>query len=114
MFLDVVVASEETADAVRRRARACRDGVAAQAAADAKRARYPRAGAALVPVALEAGGRLGAEAAALLRTFARLAGDDQGTAPLRRLMQQVSTCLQIGNPEHVLGALHGPAAGRRG
>jgi hypothetical protein len=65
VYMDVTIVGEESADASRLRARAARDGMAAQQAEQAKRSRYSKAGADLIPFAMEQGGRLGEAAAAL-------------------------------------------------
>ena len=57
-----------------------------------------------MPVALEMGGRMGENAAALFRSYARAADPSAPLAALPRLQQRLSTVLQMGNAEQVLGA----------
>ena len=74
------------------RSRAVRDGAAAAAAEERKHRRYP--GPALTAFALEALGRAGQEAQAILRTWAR--GD---AAVLAAARQSLAATLQRGNAE---------------
>ena len=70
------------------------------------------AGAALVPFALEAGGRPSDEAASFVRlcgsVYTQTHKDEDGNAapsPTGRLWQELSTLLQLGNAELLLSAL---------
>ena len=77
----------------------------------AKRRRYAEAGAALVPLALEARGRPSDEAAAFVRLCGscyaethRIEGGDPAPSATGRLWQELSTLLQLGNAELILSA----------
>ncbi len=104
VYLDVTVVGEESEDLCRLHARAKRDGAAAQAAERGKMTRYSKAGPALVPCALEQGGRSGEALVALLRSYARAADALAPAAELSRLRHRVSTALQMGNAEMMLSA----------
>ena len=92
-YVDVVVTDAALgADTPAGRSRAVRDGAAAAAAEERKHRRYP--GRALTAFALEALGRAGTEAQALLRTWAR--GD---AAVLAAARQGLAATLQRGNAE---------------
>ena len=80
--------------------------------AGAKRRRYAAAGASLIPLALEAGGRASDDAAAFVRLCGSAYTDthknDDGVPPpppTGRLWQELSTILQIGNAEIMLSAI---------
>ena len=88
----VVADASLGADTPAGRNRAARDGAAAAASEERKHARYP--GPALTAFALEALGRAGKEAQALLRTWAR--GDAEALAAAR---QSLAATLQRGNAE---------------
>ena len=92
-YVDVVVTDAALgAGTPAGRSRAVRDGAAAAAAEERKHRRYP--GRALTAFALEALGRAGPEAQALLRTWAR--GD---AAVLAAARQGLAATLQRGNAE---------------
>ena len=67
-YVDATTVDAASVDRALRRARARRDGAAAERAEDGKRLRYP--GPALVPFAVEAFGRAGDSAAEFLRSLA--------------------------------------------
>ena len=67
MYLDVVIKCAFSTDAAVLHRRARRNGLAASDGAAAKRRRYAEAGAALVPLVFEAGGRASDEAASFMR-----------------------------------------------
>ena len=108
VFVDVVVTCAHSDNPARLRAGARKNGKAAADAAAGKRRRYAAAGAALVPFALEDGGRPAEETVAFLRmlaavrTEAEQGGLEWGGAA--RLWQECSTILQLGNAELVLNA----------
>ena len=66
LYLDVVIKCAFSTDAAVLHRRARRNGLAASDGAAAKRRRYAEAGAALVPLAFEAGGRASDEAASFM------------------------------------------------
>ena len=92
ILVDVVVVSAYAGGNSFRVACARRDGHAARRAAIAKRERYTSAD--LVPFALETGGRLGADARALLMRMAEAAEDKHQEIQL--LYRAVSSVLQDG------------------
>ena len=92
MLVDVVVVSPYAGSQSFRVACARRDGHAARRAAIAKRSRYDSAD--LVPFALETGGRLGADARALLMKLADAADDRD--EEIQFLYRAVSSVLQDG------------------
>jgi hypothetical protein len=92
--------------------RARKGGLAAASAAAAKRRRYAEAGAALWPLALEAGGRPSDEAAAFVRQCgaawaADHAAEDGEPPPVRtgQLWRELSTLLHRGTADMILSAL---------
>ena len=92
--------------------RSRKDGSAASDAVAAKRRRYAEAGAALVPLALEARGRPSDEAAAFVRLCGsryaethRIEGGDPAPPATGRLWQELSIILQLGSAELILSAL---------
>ena len=108
LYVDAVVKCAHTDDPGRLRARARKAGRAAAEAAMDKRRRYAQAGANLIPLAFEDGGRPSEEAVAFVRRLgaARTEAEEGslewgGTA---RLWQEVSTILQLGNADLVLSA----------
>ena len=106
-YADVVITDASLgAGTAAGRSRAARDGAAAAAAEARKHRRYP--GPALVAFALEAQGRAGKEAQALLRTWA--AGDP---ATLTAARQSLAAALQRGNAEAYRTAALPAAAARR-
>ena len=105
VWVDVTVVCAHSSNPDLLLTRARRDGRAAGDAAAAKRRRYPAAGAALVPLAFEDGGRPSEDAVGFIRRCGG-AQEAAGEAPgaTARLWQQVSTLLQLGNAELVLTA----------
>ena len=89
------------------RSRAARDGAAAARAEDGKRLRYP--GPDLVPFAVEALGRPGAEAVALLRSLAPTEPEERSKA-LGAAWQSLAVILQIENAELLLSAAGGQSS----
>ena len=87
--LDVTIVDADSKDPARRRQRAARDGLAAAAAEDDTRRRY---GSGVVPLAWEAGGRVGEAGLAFLR---RLYADAQ-PAKLTTLLQAVGCTIAAG------------------
>ena len=111
LYLDVTIASAFSTNPERLAARARGDGRAAADAAAMKRRRYPLAGASLVPLAFEAGGRPSESTAGFMRQMgAAWAGshaseDGELPAPVTGVLwQQVSSLLQLGNAEMILSA----------
>jgi len=114
VHVDVTVTTACPADAASLHGRARRDGRGAAEAAAAKRRRYNLAGATLVPMAFEDGGRAGEETVAFVRRCGsaaerlgsqRLAADATAGQPVTaQLWQGLSTLLQLGNAELVLSA----------
>lgn len=92
MLVDVTVVSPYAGDATFVNACSRRDGHAARRAAIAKRAKYDSVD--LVPFAVETGGRLGADARALLHVFA--ARSDDPARELSYLLRATSSLLQDG------------------
>ena len=110
VHVDVTVTTACPDDRADLRGRARHDGRGAAAAAADKRRRYDRAGATLVSMAFEDGGRAGEDtcrfvrrcgAAAEQRGAYEAAGGQSATA---RLWQEFSTLLQVGNAELVLSS----------
>ena len=108
MYVDVVVKCAHTDDAARLRARSRNSGRAAADAAATKRRRYPAAGAALVPLAFEDGGRPAEETVGFLRMLGAARTEAEGGSAewggTARLWQECNTALQLGNAELVLSA----------
>ena len=99
----VVVAHSDNAGLLTSRVR--KDGRAAGDAAADKRRRYAAAGAALIPLAFEDGGRPSEDAVAWVRRCgAALPPSEAALGGPALLWQQVSTLLQLGNAELVLTA----------
>jgi hypothetical protein len=103
VFVDVSVVSARSNNAALRRTRAARDGAAAAREEDSKRLRYP--GPDLRPFAVEALGRPGESAAALLRELAP-AEPQERSAFLAKAWQDLSVLVQRGNAELLLRAEH--------
>jgi hypothetical protein len=97
-FIDVEICDASTVNAAERRARASKDGVAARKGEAGKHRRYP--GPDLMPFVVEALGRPGASAVALMKTIA--AGDAEA---LREGRQTLSVAVQMRNAELLLSAL---------
>ena len=110
VYIDVVVAAAATTNPEMARSRAARDGAAAARAADAKRVRHP--GPDLVPFAVEALGRPGRDAAALLRSLAP-ADPELRSAVLGAAWQSLSVLLQTENAELLLSAAGAGGGGPR-
>ena len=113
VHVDVTVTTANPDDPSSLRGRARRDGRGAAEAAAGKRRRYNLAGASLVPMAFEDGGRAGEETVAFVRRCGAAAerkckqgGDpgEPGQSCTAQLWQQFSTLLQLGNAELVLSA----------
>ena len=107
LYCDITIKCAFSDDPALLRARARRDGRAAGDAAAEKRRRYAEAGAALVPMAFEDGGRPSEEAAAFIRKCgaAKRESEEPGAcATTARLWQECSTLLQLGNAEMILAA----------
>ena len=110
VHVDVTVTTACPEDRADLRGRARHDGRGAAAAAADKRRRYNLAGASLVPMAFEDGGRACEETASFVRRCGAAAeqrgvyGAEGGQSATARLWQEYSTLLQIGNAELVLSA----------
>jgi hypothetical protein len=114
VHVDVTVTTANPGDRASLRGRARNDGRGAADAAAAKRRRYDLAGATLVPMAFEDGGRAGEETVSFVRRCGAAAGrlgrqlgtTDAlgGQPPTAQLWQGLSTLLQLGNAELVLSA----------
>jgi hypothetical protein len=108
LYVDVVVKCAHSDDPGRLRARARKGGRAAAEAAAAKWRRYEAAGASLVPLALEDGGRPAEEAVSFVRMLGAVRSEAEGGSlewgGTARLWQELSTVLQLGNSELVLSA----------
>ena len=98
MLVDVVVVSPFAGGASYRAACARRDGHSCRRAAVAKRRRYPSND--LVPFALETGGRLGADARALLARMAAASADP--AREILYLQRAISSILQDGVSRQLL------------
>ena len=112
LYLDVVIKCAFSTDAAVLHRRARRNGLAASDGAAAKRRRYAEAGAALVPLAFEAGGRASDEAASFVRlcgsAYTQTHKDEDGElapSPTGRLWQELGTQLQLSNAELILSAI---------
>ena len=84
--------------------RASQDGAAAAQKEDDKRKRYP--GPDLVPFVVEAGGRLGESAEALIRSVAPKDPVERASA-IAAAKRSLSSPLQLGNAEALIGAQQG-------
>ena len=111
LHLDVTVTTACPADLAALHQRARRDGRGAADAAADKRRRYRLAGASLVPVAFEDGGRPAEETIAFVRRCGAaadrretLGSEDGGQPVVARLWQGLSTLLQWGNADMILNA----------
>ena len=107
LYLDVCVWTASCNDPNTLRTRALHDGRAAADAAADKRRRYARAGPALIPLALEAGGRPGEDLVNFVRRCgaAWAATHDGDLSAYSRLWYECSTTLQRGNAELILAAI---------
>jgi len=111
LHVDVTVTCSCPADRADLRGRARRDGRGAADAAADKRRRYNLAGASLIPLAFEDGGRPAEETVAFVRRCgaaaeqlgSSLLGTEEGSV-VAKLWQEYSTLLQWGNAELVLSA----------
>ena len=110
MAIDAAVAHAPAAGD-RLASRAARDGVAAAAAAEGKRRRYPAAGDALVPAVVETGGRPGLELESLVRAYAGREPEEERPAAGVAAWRRISVAVQTGNAEMVLSATAGQRAG---
>ena len=111
VHVDVAVTTACPDDLARLRARARADGRGAADTAAEKRRRYNLAGASLVPMAFEDGGRPAEETVAFVRRCGAAAerlgaswGGPGGQPVTAQLWQEFSTQLQLGNAELVLSA----------
>ena len=109
--VDVTVTTACPDGAERLRSRARHDGRGAADAAADKRRRYNLAGATLVPMAFEDGGRAAEETVALVRRCGAAADrldpareGSGGQLVVARLWQELCTLLQLGNAELVISA----------
>ena len=105
LFFDTVIYTAHSIDASRQRALARHDGKAAADAAAEKRRRYSEAGASLVPLPLEAGGRPGEDLVDFVRRCGTAAAADEGPAAFSRLWHECSCLLQLANAELILSAV---------
>ena len=101
VYVDVAVTDSVTACLQDLRARARKNGVAAASLEDRKRLRYP--GPDLRPFVVEAMGRLGASANALLKAYVPADAEDR-TSFLGAARQSLSVLVQTGNAELILSA----------
>ena len=99
LFFDIVVYTAHSDNGDRLRALARNEGKAAADAAADKRRRYANAGDALIPLALEAGGRPGEDFIHWVRQMAN--GD---SALCASIWHDVSSTLQMHNAELILSA----------
>ena len=102
VYVDVAITDAATRDVYKLRSRAARDGVAAADKEDRKRIRYP--GPDLTPFVVEALGRMGSGADALLRSVAPTDATERSVV-LGAARQSLSTLVQMGNAELVLSAI---------
>ena len=111
LHVDVTVTSSCPADRATLRGRARRDGRGAADAAADKRRRYNLAGASLIPLAFEDGGRPAEETVAFVRRcgavseqwgYSLQSGEDSNV--VAKLWREYSTLLQWGNAELILSA----------
>ena len=108
VYIDVAITNAVTNDVHRLRARAARDGAAAADKEDRKRLRYP--GPDLTPFVVEALGRVGPCADALLRSMAPTDATERSRV-LGAARQSLSALVQMGNAELVLSAAQGRFGG---
>ena len=101
VYLDVAVVTARSADVPTQRAQGARDGAAADREEDSKRRRYP--GPDLRPFVVEALGRLGGDATALLRELAP-AEPAARSLFIRRAQRELSVHLQSSTAELLLRA----------
>jgi hypothetical protein len=100
-YADIAIVAASSVCSSLKRARAARDGAAAARAEDGKRMRYP--GPNLVPFVIELLGRPGADAIALLRSFAPRDPMERSEA-LGKAWQALSVQIQIAHAEQLLSA----------
>ena len=107
LFYDVVVKTAHSDDASTLRSRATHDGRAAADGAAEKKRRYDRAGSALVPLSIEAGGRPGRDVVNFIRRCGAAWRDthDGDTSGFGRLWYGLSTTLQLWNAELLLSSI---------
>ena len=104
VYIDVAIVEAGVGSPHAQRLRSKNDGEAAAREEDDKRKRYP--GPDLVPFVLEAGGRLGEAAEALIRSVAPKDPVERAVA-IASAKRALSTLLQLGNAEVVIGAERG-------
>ena len=102
VYAYVAITDAATDDVHKLRSRAARDGAAAMDKEDRKRLRYP--GPDLTPFVVEAFGRIGYGADALLRSIAP-PDPTERSRELGAARQSLSALVQMGNAELVLSAL---------
>ena len=105
IFVDACVTCAHSGYEPSQRARARKDGVAAAAAVQGKRCRYPPSGGELVPLVVEAGGRPADETVAFVRSWASEADEAERAQIIRHAWQQYSNVLQSGDAEMILSAV---------
>ena len=101
VYVDVSVPAASTTCPATARTRMARDGAAAARMEDSKRLRYP--GPTLVPFVVEALGRPGSDAVALLRSFAPTDPEERSKV-LGCAWQSLSVLLQTENAELLMSA----------
>ena len=106
VYADVAIVAASSESPALERMRAARDGAAAARAEDGKRLRYP--GPNLIPFVVEKLGRPGADAVALLRSFAPSAPEERSHV-LGYAWQTLSVIIQTEHAELLLSARRGPA-----
>ena len=102
VYIDVAITDAATDDVHKLRSRAAQNGAAAADKEDRKRFRYP--GPDLTPFVVEALGRMGSGADALLRSFAPKDATERSVV-LGAAKQSLSALVQMGNAELVLSAI---------
>ena len=105
VFIDATVTCAHSGSEPRQRARSNKDGLAVSNAVDDKRVRYPASGGELIPLGFEAAGRPSEETIAYVRSLGFGADPEERTNLIRFAWQQLSTTLQTGNAEMLLGAV---------
>ena len=104
VFVDTTVTCAHSGYQPRLRARANKDGLAADNAVGVKRARYPPSGGNLAPLALEAAGRPAAETVSFVRSWGHGFDPAERSEVIRYAWQEISCLLQVGNAEILLSA----------
>ena len=106
VYADIAIVAASTVTPQEKRARAARNGAAAASAEDGKRLRYP--GPNLIPFVVEALGRPGDDAVALLRSFAPTEVSERSRV-LGCAWQSLAAIVQVEHAELLLSAA-APAA----